>query len=94
MLPTSLLADADLFVSYLTGDNLEPFFTTVVDEAKAGALELLASSEVYDDVITALRSQRVPLDKVIDFVTDMKKIPHKTLPLTADMSADALRVYR
>ncbi len=94
MLPGRLLVDADLFISYLTADLLEPLFTPVVNEAKAGATELLVSSEVYDDVITALRSQRVPIEKAIEFVVDMKKIPHKTLTVTADISADALRVYR
>ncbi len=94
MLPASLLVDADLFISYLTGDLLEPLFTPVVNGAKAGATELLVSSEVYDDVVTALRSQRVPIEKVIEFVIDMKKIPHKTLTVTADISAEALRAYR
>ena len=89
-----MLVDSDLFISYLTGDFLEPLFRTVVNEASAGEIELFVSSEVYDDVITALRSQRVPTEKVIDFVIDMKKIPHKSVPVTADLSAEALTIYR
>ncbi len=94
MLPPSLLVDADLFISYLTADWLEPLFALAVNEAKASATELLVSSEVYDEVITALSSQRVPIEKAIEFVIDMKKIPHKALTVTSDISAEALRVYR
>jgi predicted nucleic acid-binding protein len=94
MLPSTLLADADLFISYLTGDVLEPLFATVVNETRTGSVELLVSSEVYDDIITALRSQSIPISRVMEFVSDMRKIPHRALPVTADISTDALRIYQ
>lgn len=59
-----------------------------------GSSELLVSSEVYDDVITALRSQEVPLKTVINFIRDMKAIPHRALPVTLDVALSALGVYR
>jgi len=93
VLPSRLQAEADLFISYLTGDNLEPRFATVVKEAMAGSVELTVSSEVYDDIITAMRSQRIPISLIIEFIHDMKKIPHIPIPVTSDISADAMHIY-
>lgn len=87
------MVEADLFISYLTGDSLEPQFRRVVEAGQEDKVRLLASSEVYDDVISALRSQRVPLGKVREFVRDMKTIPHQTLPVTPDTAALALQIY-
>ena len=64
-----------------------------MDEALEGRLELLASSEVYDDVISALRSQKVQLKTISDFVRDMRAIPHRTLPVTLDVAATAISLY-
>lgn len=88
-----LLADADLFISYLTGDELEPVFGKLVKDAEEGRLDLMTSSEVYDDVVTALRSQGVSSEEAANFVDDMKKIRHKPLPVTADIASGALRLY-
>ncbi len=56
-------------------------------------MKLLASSEVYDDVISALRSQHVPLVKVRGFIRDMNTIPHQTLPVTSDAAVLAVQLY-
>jgi len=88
-----LLAEADLFISYLTGDELEPAFSKIVSDAEEGKVDLVVSSEVYDDVATALRSQGVSSEEAVNFVDDMRKIPHKSLPVTADIAVNALRLY-
>lgn len=72
---------------------MTPHFRTVVEEGLEGRLELLASSEVYDDVISALRSQKVQLKTISDFVRDMRAIPHRTLPVTLDVAATAVSLY-
>jgi len=88
-----LLAEADLFISYLTGDELEPAFSKIVSDAEEGKVDLVVSSEVYDDVATALRSQGISSEEAANFVDDMRKIPHKSLPVTADIAVKALRLY-
>ncbi len=92
-MPSILIVEADLFISYLTGDPLEPRFRRVVEAGHEGKVRLLASSEVYDDVISALRGQNVPLAKVREFVRDMKTIPHQALPVTPETAALAVQLY-
>jgi predicted nucleic acid-binding protein len=94
MVPEAHLVEADLFISFLTGDDLEPRFNKVVSMAKSGDIELLACSEVYDDVTSALRSQGVALEMVGDFIYDMRAIPHRTLPVTVAIAREALDLYR
>ncbi len=93
-LPESVLVEADLFISYLTRDQLEPYFGPVVDYSTQGKLRLLSCSELYDDVATALRSQKASLEEVGNFLQDMKTIPHDPLPVTADIAATAIDLYR
>lgn len=88
-----LLVEADLFISYLTGDELEPAYSKLVKDTEEGKLDLAVSSEVYDDVVTALRSQGISSEKAADFVDDMKRIRHRPLPVTADIASSALRLY-
>ena len=94
MVGETRLVEADLFISFLTGDDLSPKFGRVVEMAESGEIDLLACSEVYDDVITALRSQDIDLDRVVDFVYDMRAIPHRTLPVTAGIARKALELYQ
>lgn len=93
MASRTILADADLFISYLTGDDLERKFSKVVKMAESGEIELLVSSEVYDDVISALRSQGIELEEVTRFVSDMRAIPHDVVPVTVEIARNALRKY-
>lgn len=72
---------------------MEKHFRTVVELAKEGTTELLSSSEVYDDVISALRSQEIGLKATSDFITDMRKVPHRATPVTADIAIGALELY-
>ncbi|TMI24597.1 type II toxin-antitoxin system VapC family toxin [Candidatus Bathyarchaeota archaeon] len=92
-LPSPLLVEADLFISYLTSDHLVQHFRPVVDASLEGKLDLLVSSEVYDDVVACLRSQEVPLEKVRAFIQDMRAIPHTALPVTLDVAITALDLY-
>jgi len=92
-LPQTLLVEADLFISYLIDDELASTFSRVVEEAARGATALLSSSEVYDDVVSALRSQGVPLEKTASFISDMSAVPHKALPVTVYIAEEALRLY-
>jgi len=87
------MADADLFISYLTGDALEPQFNKAVKMAESGEAELLVCSEVYDDVATALRSQGVGLEEVCRFISDMRAIPHSAVPMSVEIAREALEMY-
>ncbi len=92
-LPNPVLVEADLFISYLTGDALEPHFRRVVDSGLEGGLELVSSSEVYDDVVSALRSDKIPLGTIVNFLRDMVTIPHRALPVTVEIAASASDLY-
>lgn len=87
------MVEADLFISYLTSDHLVQHFRPVVDASLGGKLDLLVSSEVYDDVVAGLRSQEVPLEKVRGFIQDMRAIPHRALPVTLDVAVTAVELY-
>ena len=82
-----------MFISYLTSDHLAQHFQPVVKASVEGKLELLASSEVYDDIAAALRSQKVPLENVLAFIKDMRTIPHTSIPVTLDVAITAVELY-
>ena len=88
-----ILVDADLFISYLTSDNLERHFRVLVQRARDGTLELWCSSEVYDDIATALMTQGIASSECSKFLSDTKLIPHKSLPVTPEISSKALELY-
>jgi len=48
VLPPKVLVEADLFFSYLAGDNLSSHSERVVLAAVRGKIELYACCEVYD----------------------------------------------
>ncbi len=87
------LADTDLFFFYLRGGKLEEQAARVIQEAAAGRIVLKTSSEVYDDAITALRSDGYPLSMTFEFVSDMRSIPHVASAMTGQMAADAISMY-
>lgn len=92
--PSKILVDADLFISYLTSDDLEKHFKVLVDEAKKDRhVELLCSSEIYDDIATALVTQGVKPIECSKFLADTKLIPHKSLPVTPEIASAALEAY-
>lgn len=88
-----VLVDTDLFFFFLRGGRLEERAAGVIDEAESGQLELRTSSEVYDDAISAIRSDGHPLDLARAFVSDMKSLPHSPLPMSAEVAEEALNLY-
>ena len=46
MLPKNVLLDADVFISYLTGDSLFRYSVKVVESIVAGAVVAYVSSEI------------------------------------------------
>ena len=91
--PEAALLDADVFISYIAGDQLLPHSEKVVNQILDGSLEAHASSIVYDDVVTALRSKEMPLNRVIEVVAAMASIPHSVVPVDAATTVNALRIY-
>jgi|SRR5579875_902026 len=89
-----LLADTDLFFFYLKGGKLAQQAKHVIKMASRGALELRTAPEVYDDAISALRSDNVAMPTIIEFVSMMKSIPHRALALNAEVAEEALTLYR
>ncbi len=53
----------------------------------------MSSSEVYDDVVSALRSDKIPLRTIQSFLRDMMTIPHRALPVTIEIATSALDLY-
>lgn len=88
-----VLADTDLFFYYLRGGKCEAQAEKVIEEASRGALQLKVSSETYDDAISAIRADELPIDVARNFVSDMKSIPHAALPLSAEIAEEALNFY-
>jgi hypothetical protein len=79
--------DADVFFSYLVPDDLSIHSERILDRADKGLLKLHAASEIYDDLVTALRSNNTPMKVVIEFLGDLRMIRHEVLPTTLDVAA-------
>ena len=90
---TTFLADADLFFYFLRGGKHEKRAADVIARAAEGSLSLRTSSEVYDDAISAIRSEGQPLEVAEEFVSAMRSIPHSPAPMTGQLAADALSLY-
>ena len=88
-----MLLDAGIFISYLTGDRLLRHSVKAVEGIVAGEVVAHASSEIYDDIISKLRSNSTPVRKVVEFVNAVSKIPHRPLPLSPEIAVQALRYY-
>lgn len=93
LLPKNILLDADVIISYLIHDSLFKHSVKVVEHIVAGLTVAYVSSEIYDDIVSMLRSNGVPLDKVIEFLNAVSKIPHKPLPLNPEIVVQALKYY-
>jgi len=92
-LPSKILVDASVFFSYLVSDELVSHSERLLDKADSGLLKLQTASEIYDDVVTALRSDNVAMDLAIELLTDLKKLPHEVLPTTLDIAVEAMKLY-
>jgi predicted nucleic acid-binding protein len=93
LLPKHILLDADVFISYLIQDDLFEHSVEVVEYIITGKIVAYVSSEIYDDIVSMLRSNGVSLDKVVEFINAVSKIPHKPLPLNPEIAAQALKYY-
>jgi predicted nucleic acid-binding protein len=91
-IPRRALADADVFISYLT-DKLSGHAELLFGKADATQVRLYGASEIYDDITTALRTERVNLETVIQVLTDIRKVPHETLPTTPEIAEQAMLLY-
>ena len=87
VLPSSILLDADVFFSYLVSDEHSNHAEKLFESADRGLLKLQAASEIYDDVITALRTESTGMDVVVELLNDLRKLPHQTLPTTLDIAS-------
>lgn len=94
MIPRRVLLDADVFISYFTSDNLFKHSTRVIEYIVTGMTIAYVSSEIYDDIVSMLRSNGVPLSKVIEFISEIMKIPHRPLPLNPEIVVQALKYYK
>ncbi len=92
-LPRKVLIDADVIIGYLTSDSMSENSERVIDVADQARVKLQASSEIYDDIITALRTSEVSMNRVIDVLTDVGKIPFDPLPITSDIVMEAMVLY-
>ena len=93
MLPKNVLFDADVFISYLIGDSLFKHSLKAIEYVVRGSTVAYVSSEIYDDIVSMLRSNNVPLSKVVEFMEAISKIPHKPLPLNPEIVVQALKYY-
>ena len=88
------LLDSDVFISYLfQGDELyEPSRNLVRTIARSNSITYV-SSELYDDIISALRGSGLSLSNAINILRYMSKIPHKVLPINL-VVLQTLELYR
>jgi methyl coenzyme M reductase subunit D len=70
----------------LTSDKLSGHVERLVGKADAMQVRLYAASEMYDDTVTALRTERVNLETVIRVLIDIPKIPHETMSSTPEIA--------
>ncbi len=92
-LPSNVLVDADVFFSYLVSDELSSHAEKLLQGADRGSLKLQTASEIYDDIITALRTENTAMNVLIELLSDLRKLPHETLPTTLDVAAEAMKLY-
>ncbi|MEA2090663.1 MAG: PIN domain-containing protein [Thermoproteota archaeon] len=84
---------ADVFISYIKGDELADRSEKVVTAIINNHVKPYISSMLYDDVISALRSKGMQIQKVVEVLTAIASIPHKPLPVTPAIAISALNLY-
>ena len=92
-LTSKILVDADVFFSYLIEDELSSHSVKLIEQANQGLVKFTVASELYDDIITALRSVNIAMEVVIAIIADLRKFPHEVLPTTVDIAEEAMRLY-
>ena len=93
LLPSRVLVDADVFYSYLVSDELSNQAEKLLEKADGGLVKLHVASEIYDDIIAALRSDNKELRTVGELLADLRKFPHEALPTTLDVASEAIAMY-
>lgn len=88
-----ILLDADVFISYIKGDQLADHSEKVIIAIINDKVKPYVSSMLYDDVISSLRSKGMEMQMVIEMLTAMASIPHKSLPVTPAIAISALNLY-
>jgi predicted nucleic acid-binding protein len=92
-LPSNILIDADVLFSYLVSDELSSRAEKLLERADRGLLKLRAASEIYDDIITALRTESTGMRAVTELLSDLRTLPHEPLPTTLDVASEAMTLY-
>lgn len=92
-LPGIALIEADFFISYLRGDEHADKVEKLITLALEKKISLLASSEVYDDVITAYRCKGFGVEETDKLLEDIQSIPHETVPVTNRTAIVAMQLY-
>ena len=87
------LLDADVFISYIRGDELADHAEKAVRSIVEGGLEAFVSSMLYDDVISGLLSKGMDIREAIQVLTAIASIPHTPLPVTPAIAISALTLY-
>lgn len=88
------LLDADVFISYISGDEMLDHSQRVVESVISGELVAYISSILFDDVITGLRSKGMEIGEVIKVILAIASIDHTPLPVTATIAVNALMLYQ
>lgn len=88
-----LLLDADVFISYIKGDELADRSEKVVTAIINNHIQPHVSSVLYDDIISALCSKGMEIQKVVEVLTAIASIPHESLPVTPAIAISALNLY-
>ena len=88
------ILDADIFLSYLTNDDLFPYSNQVIQKILDGNISAYVSSILYDDIITALLSKGVGIDEIVAVIAGLSAIPHTALPITPEIAISALLLYK
>jgi predicted nucleic acid-binding protein len=88
-----ILLDADVFLSYISGDELADHAEKVVKLAANGTVEAFTSSMLYDDVISGLRSKAMELNDIMQVLIAIASIPHTPLPVTPQIAISAVTLY-
>ena len=91
--PTRLVVDTVLFISYLRGDELSDRAEIIIDRALNKKTSLLTSSEMYNDLITAYRTGGYKPEEIRNLLLDLRVIPHEVVPTTLNIAILAMDLY-
>ena len=74
-------------------DELSSHSARLIERAKQGLVKFATASELYDEIITALRSDNIRMEVVMEIIADLRKLAHEVLPTTVDVAEEAMRLY-